>query len=125
MLIAHLNCSFIIHLIVAHSLRNKFDLFTELVEVNIDVLIISETKLDSSFPEGQFRFPTTFRRDRDQFGRAIMIFVREDISSKLLPLETARTSLYVELKFRKKKWLLNCVHNPNRNNISNHLNELR
>ena len=82
-----------------------------------------------SFPEGYFRilgFSTPFCRDRDQFGEVILVFVREDIPSKTLSLEAARIkSLYIELNFRKKKWLLNCSYNPNRNNISNHLNTLR
>ena len=79
--IAHLNL---------HSLRNKPDLLTEQVIANVDVLVISETKFDSSFQNGQFRisgFYTPFRRDSDQFGRGIMVFIREDIPSKFMPLE--------------------------------------
>ena len=29
---------------------------------------------------------------------------------------------YVELNFRKKKWLLNCYYNPKHDNIESHLN---
>ena len=45
-------------LICAHlsinSVRNKFDSFVNITNNNIDKLIISETKIDSSFPIGQF-----------------------------------------------------------------------
>ena len=45
-------------LIVAHlninSLRNKFEFLIQQTEGKIDILIISETKLDESFPVGQF-----------------------------------------------------------------------
>ena len=45
-------------IVVAHlninSLRNKFDYLIEQITGNIDILMISETKLDSSFPMGQF-----------------------------------------------------------------------
>ena len=45
-------------IVVAHlninSLRNKFDYFIEQIKGNIGILVISETKLDSSFPAGQF-----------------------------------------------------------------------
>ena len=46
-------------LICAHvninSVRNKFDLLNDSIKNIIDVLMISETKLDSSFPNGQFQ----------------------------------------------------------------------
>ena len=38
------------------SLRNKFDSTVDIVNNNIDVLQTSETKLDSSFPTGQFSY---------------------------------------------------------------------
>ena len=54
-----------------------------------------------------------------------MVFVREDIPSRALSLNKSIESLFIELNFRKKKWLLCCTYNPNRNNISNHLDLLR
>ena len=45
-------------IVVAHlninSLKNKFDYLIEKITGNIDILMISETKLDNSFPTGQF-----------------------------------------------------------------------
>ena len=45
-------------LICAHlninSVRNKFDLLSVIIKNDIDILMISETKVDSSFPNGQF-----------------------------------------------------------------------
>ena len=37
-----------------HSIRNKFDFLASEVINNIDVLLISETNLDDSFPKAQF-----------------------------------------------------------------------
>ena len=37
-----------------NSLRNKFDSLINIINNNIDILMISETKLDPSFPTGQF-----------------------------------------------------------------------
>ena len=37
-----------------NSLRNKFSFLCEAVSGNIDVLLVTETKLDSSFPNAQF-----------------------------------------------------------------------
>ena len=115
-------------------------------------MVISETKLDESFPNGQFKIPAyalTCRLDRNHFGGVIWchlvafggmwwqltfggeislvlaVFVREDISSRVLSLNKSTESLFIELNICKKKWLLCCAYNPNRNNISNHLNLLR
>ena len=41
-----------------------------------------ETKLDRSFPNGQFllhRYSEPFRLDRNQFGGGLLAFVREDV----------------------------------------------
>ena len=57
---------------------------------NIDILMISETKLDNSFPEGQFLLPgysSPYRFDRNCLGGGIILYVREDILSKLLSIE--------------------------------------
>ena len=37
-----------------NSLRNKFESLQHIINKNIDVLLISETKIDSSFPSAQF-----------------------------------------------------------------------
>ena len=35
-------------------IRNTFELFSEQIKGNVDVLMISETKIDNNFPVGQF-----------------------------------------------------------------------
>ena len=64
--------------------------------------MISETKIDESFPLGQFKingFSAPFRLDRN-----IMLFLREDIPAKLMASETLPIEgLYVEKKLRKQK----------------------
>ena len=49
--IKNLNRTVFAHLNI-NSLRNKFDLLTDLIMGNVDVLVTSETKLDNSFPAG-------------------------------------------------------------------------
>ena len=110
-------------------MRNTFDILTDQITGNVDVMVISETKLDDFFPESQFKSPgysSPFRLDRDQNGGGIMVFVLEDITAKFLSFEDkAIEALFIELNFREKKWLLSCPCNPNKNNISNHLQRLR
>ena len=109
-----------------NSLRNKFDLFSEQVKGSIDILMVSETKLDDSFPEAQFLiegFHSPFRFDRNINGGGIMLYVREDIPTKLLShIFPGVESFFVEINLHKKKWLINCSYNPHKSNIINHLN---
>ena len=73
----------VVHLNI-NSIRNKFDFLAHQVQGNIDILMISETKLDESFPPGQILlddYSVPFRSDRDGNGGG-----REDIPSKLLPM---------------------------------------
>ena len=65
-----------------NSLRNKFDLLSEQVKGSIDILMVSGTELDDSFPESQFLiegFHSPFRFDRNRNGGGIRQYVREDI----------------------------------------------
>ena len=74
---------------------------------NVDALMISEAKIDDNFPVGQFLiegFYTPYRLDRNSNGGGILLYVREDITVAINPIE----SFYVELNLRNNKWLINC-----------------
>ena len=88
--------------------------------------MISETKLDDSFPTAQFvlhGFSAPYRLDMNSKGGGILLYIREDIPSRLLnsKLKTGVETTSVEINLRKRKWFLNCSYNPNKNFISNHL----
>ena len=62
-----------------NSLRNKFDSLVQQASGNIDILMVSETKFDNSFPVNQFLmdgYTPPFRLDRDNNGGGITLFVR-------------------------------------------------
>ena len=66
-----------------------------------------------------------YRVDRNGYGGGIMLFLREDISSKLLSVENSPTdTFFKEINIRKRKWLFSCSYNLNRENIENHLETL-
>ena len=90
------------------------------------MLLISETKIYSSFPAAQFKIEgyNTYRWDRNSNGRGILLYVREDIPSTLLKTELVIEGFCIEINIRKKKWLLVCTYNSNKNLISNHLKEI-
>ena len=59
---------------------------------NIDILMISETKLVSSFPVGQFfihGFSELYRYDRNSNGGGILLYILEDTPSKLIDTKVA------------------------------------
>ena len=49
--------------------------------------MISETKIDNSFPTMQFHIEgyCIYRLDRNKYGGGILVYVREDIPSKFIP----------------------------------------
>ena len=54
-----------------NSIRNKFDLLNEQISNNIDILGISETKLDPSFSPSQFHiagYMPSIRADKNRHG---------------------------------------------------------
>ena len=49
--------------------------------------MISDTKLDPSFPNGEFHshdFSEPYRFDRNGNGGGILLYIREDVPSKLI-----------------------------------------
>ena len=72
------------------------------------MLIISETILDESFPSMQFNIDgyNIFRSDRNAKGGGILMYVRDDIACKLIPMRNSTIEgFFIELKLRKKKCL--------------------
>ena len=70
-----------------NSIRHKFDILKAMPTEVLDILMISETKLNDSFPEAQFYiegFKTTFRLDRNKHGGGVLLYVRNNINAILL-----------------------------------------
>ena len=61
-----------------------------------NILLISETKLNDSFPFAQFKikgFSVPYRYDRNGKGRRLLLYMRDDIQSKLL---INKSNCYIE-----------------------------
>ena len=64
-------------------------MLSSMVKDNIDILMVSETKLDSPFPQAQFTiegYAPQFRYDRNSYGGGILLFIREDIPTKIISI---------------------------------------
>ena len=110
-----------------NSIRNKFDPLMAAVVGNTDILLITETKIDSTFSVNQFYlndFNVPHSNDSNTNGSDILDYVRVDIRSLIIECENLPSSfegLVIELSFNLKKWLLICSYNPQRNIIKEHM----
>ena len=104
---ANLNKLVITHLNI-NSIRNKFETLRSLIAQNIDICVISESKLDGSFPTNQFLvdgYAPPFRLDRNKHGGGVLIYVRDDIPCKLLKSHYDANEfegIFLEINLKKK-----------------------
>ena len=95
-------------------------MLTSLIKNEIDILLLSETKIDKTIPSEQFFisvFAKPLRLDMNSRGGGIMLFVRDNIPFRLLKprnLPSNTEALFIEINLRKKKWLICCCYNPNK-----------
>ena len=119
---------FISHLNI-NSLRYKI---TELREIltksNLEILTVSETKLDDQFPDNLFHVDGyhIFRRDRNSFGGGLMTFIKSDIPSRRREqFESTHIEMTcVEITISKRKWAVISVYRPPRSSINTFFSEL-
>ena len=107
-----------------NSISPKFDQFKLMVSGYFNVMIVTETKLDDSFPKAQFYtdvFSIPYKLNRNRNGGVLMIYVRDDIPSKMLTKHNLPEDIeaaFIELNFRKYQWLLCATyraHSQNQN----------
>ena len=116
--------------ISVNSIRNIFDFLCEMIRGNVDILLITETKIDSSFPSAQFEidgYTTPYRLDRDSNVKGILLYVRDDIPSKVLEntdFGSEIEPMFVEITIRKVIWLISGSYNPHKAYIKKHLQDL-
>ena len=105
-------------------------MLSNLIKGNIDIFLVSETKIDDSFPTSQFLIPgfsPPLRLDRNSYGGGLLLYVRDEIPAKLLICDIAADieCIPVEINLLKKKWLVYGTYNPKRGLISSHLLTIR
>ena len=98
-----------------------------MVQDKVDLLMISETKLDSSFPNTQFyvkSYSKPYRLDRNSKRGGIILYAREDIPSKLINsscIDHDKEYFLAEINLRKQKWPIICKYNPHKTMIKGYL----
>ena len=94
-----------------NSLRNKFEALLCIINRNLDIILLLETKLDDSFSSAQFmlkNFGVPYRFNRNSNGGGLLLYVHEDIPSKFLKVKSDSNaeSICVEVNLRKRKWFI-------------------
>ena len=84
------------------SLRNKFEMLKDWIKDNVDILLISETKLDEFFPICQFQidgFSTPYRRDKDKNAGGV-----QNMPPKLVSFKNDNTieQIFIESNLRRQ-----------------------
>ena len=101
-----------------NSIRNKFNFIPHIIENNIDIMVLAETKLDASFPEHQFTLNgmrKPFRLDISERSGGLLVFVNNDIPSKLLTLYKLPCDIQIipiEISVRSGKILVLSIYRP-------------
>ena len=70
-----------------NSIRKIFDALSFIIDTNIDILLISESKLDDSFSSAQFRLKglfTPYRLDRNSKGGGLLLHLRDGFQFRFL-----------------------------------------
>ena len=120
-IIGHLNIS---------SIKNKLDRMKPMLLDDIDILMVTETKLDDFFPASHFNvegFSTPFRLDGNKNGRGIILYIRSyTIASKLtsFAFPNGIEAFFIEVSLKGNKWLVCCSYNLNRTFVSNQLDDI-
>ena len=95
----------------------KFDQLKVIMMGTIDILVITESKLDNTFPIAEFCIKgyKLYRKDRDKHGGGILIYVREDIPSKELnsyKFPDDIEGIFLEINLKSVKWALFGSYHP-------------
>ena len=90
--------------------------------------MISEIKQDVSFPSSQFLingYTSPYRLDRNGKNESILVYVWEDIPSKLFIANLSNAEgFFLEIIPRKKKWVISCSNNPHNHTICSHMESM-
>ena len=76
-IIGHLNINSI-----TNKFESKFELLSFLIGGIVDIILISETKIDGTFPTSQFLmsgYSNVYRLDQNSKGEGIMLFVKDNL----------------------------------------------
>ena len=85
-----------------NSIGNKFDHLIATLSGNIKILLITETKINSTFPVYQFYlngYNVPQRNDRSTNVSGILVYIRDDVMSCIIKCENLPSSFRNKILF--------------------------
>ena len=101
-----------------NSVRNKFENFKEIINGNVNIFTIAETKLHGSFPTSQFElegYYSPFRLDVTKQSSGLLVYIRYSIPSRQHSYGSICDSIQAipfEINLRQEKWLMISIYGP-------------
>ena len=101
-----------------NSIRKKFDDLKLIINENVDILCITETKIDEYFPTAQFLLPgyhKPYRLDISDKQGGLLVYIKANLPSRLLSNHISPKNIQIilfELNLRKEKWIFVCIYRP-------------
>ena len=119
----------ILSYINVNSIRNKLDHLKFLLGKSLDIICISETKLDKTFPTAQFAigFSKPYRLDIISNSGGLLFYVKANLPSKLIRFYNFPSEIQcipIELNISTKKYALLSIYRPPNQNINFFLDKL-
>ena len=110
-------------------MRNKFSSLQQTVLNKTDILLLSETKIDDSFPSSQFYAEgfKMYRKDRTKTGGGLLLYVNENLPSKIINSYKFKENFEItvfEFSVSNKMWLLLGNYRPTSQNDFSFVSEL-
>ena len=99
-----------------NSFRNKFAFVEDVIKL-FDMFLVSESKLDHTFPSNQFRISgyKILRLNRNRFEGGLILYINKDIPCKPLHEHEHLPNFVViaiECYHNNQKWILFGLHEP-------------
>ena len=112
-----------------NCLRNKIIAVEELMRDKVDICLFSETKLDGTFPNQQFKIHgyKMYHIDRNKNGGGILCYVNENIPCKMVNVEIVPYDceiILIEFSIKTQKWLCIGLYKPPSQNDTYFLDNL-
>ena len=103
--------AFLCHLNI-NSIQNKFEELVDTIKkLNAHIIFISETKIDSTYPDSQFNIPgySLYRNDRKKGGGGVLALISTSLPCKRLrPGRTYKCFelIVINVTIRKTEWVI-------------------
>ena len=112
-----------------HFIRNKFVSIQKRIKRTFDIFLISETKIENSFPNAQFEIKgyKSFRKDRETYGGGLLFYVNEKLNCRSLKTCLPSFIDILPLKHRllNSKWVVLGTYKPPSQNEKNYVSKIQ